>query len=73
MAHWVNTLYCDLTYPSVFYGFMGREDVNAALQNQEPGTCVVRFSERHGGQFAIAYIGAEKPFKIKHYLVQPNE
>jgi len=57
----------------LLYGFMGREDVNAALFNQEPGTFIIRFSERFAGQFAIAYIGNEAPNKIKHYLVQPND
>lgn len=52
---------------------MGREDVEAALQGQEPGTFLIRFSERHGGHFAIAYIGAEIPHRIKHYLVQDSE
>lgn len=52
---------------------MGREDVEASLKNQEPGTFIIRFSERFGGQFAIAFIGTEQPLKIKHYLMQPNE
>eukprot|EP01114_Cavostelium_apophysatum_P019436 TRINITY_DN626_c0_g1_i3.p1 TRINITY_DN626_c0_g1~~TRINITY_DN626_c0_g1_i3.p1 ORF type:complete len:637 (+),score=184.93 TRINITY_DN626_c0_g1_i3:219-2129(+) len=57
----------------LIYGFMSREDVDASLKNQEPGTFIMRFSERHGGQFAIAYTGTERPPKIKHYLVQPND
>ncbi len=52
---------------------MGRDDVEAALMNQDPGTFIIRFSERHAGQFAIAYIASDAPGKIKHYLVQPNE
>lgn len=66
---------------------MAREDVENALLNQEPGVFLMRFSERHHGQFAIAYtgsniyvaiishciLGTERPSKIKHYLVQPNE
>jgi len=32
-----------------------------------------RFSERHSGQFAIAYVGMERPNKIKHYLVQKSD
>mmetsp|Transcript_19777 Transcript_19777/g.27602 ORF Transcript_19777/g.27602 Transcript_19777/m.27602 type:complete len:637 (+) Transcript_19777:181-2091(+) len=57
----------------MLYGFMGRDEVNAALKDQEPGTFILRFSERHAGQFAIAYIGHEHPPRIKHYLVQPND
>lgn len=52
---------------------MGREDVEASLRNQDSGTFIIRFSERFGGQFAIAYIGNEQPLRIKHYLMQPNE
>jgi len=57
----------------LLYGFMGREDVDAALLNQDPGTFIMRFSERHAGQLAIAYTGTERPTRIKHYLVQPND
>lgn len=57
----------------LIYGFMGREDVDAALNNQDPGTFIMRFSERNNGQFAIAYTGTERPTNIKHYLVQPND
>lgn len=57
----------------MLYGFMGRDEVNAALKDQESGTFILRFSERHAGQFAIAYIGHEHPPRIKHYLVQPND
>ena len=51
---------------------MTREDVDAALGGKSPGHFVIRFSERHPGQFGIAYVGAETPWRIKHYLVQPN-
>ena len=54
------------------YGLMTREDVDAALQGRTPGNFVIRFSERHPGQFGIAYVGTERPWRIKHYLVQPN-
>eukprot|EP01117_Protostelium_nocturnum_P010997 TRINITY_DN3990_c0_g2_i1.p1 TRINITY_DN3990_c0_g2~~TRINITY_DN3990_c0_g2_i1.p1 ORF type:complete len:685 (-),score=202.19 TRINITY_DN3990_c0_g2_i1:40-1977(-) len=56
----------------LLYGFMGRDEVNAALHNQPQGAFVIRFSERHAGQFAIAYVG-DSSHKIKHYLVQPND
>jgi hypothetical protein len=52
---------------------MGRDDVNASLRGQDPGTFILRFSESHYGQFAIAYTGTEKGSPIKHYLVQPTE
>ncbi len=54
-------------------GFVNRQDVNNALHGREPGTFLVRFSERHAGQFAIAYVGYEMPRKVKHYLVQPTD
>jgi len=40
--------------------------VNDALSGQEPGTFLLRFTERHAGQFGVAYVGAEAPHKIKH-------
>eukprot|EP01132_Coremiostelium_polycephalum_P005010 gene5010-6239_t len=57
----------------IIYGYMGRQEVNDALHNQDPGTFIIRFSERNPGQFGIAYIGLEMPPRIKHYLVQPND
>jgi hypothetical protein len=57
----------------LMYGFMGREDVTASLRGHHPGTFIIRFSERHGGQFAIAYIGTERPPRVKHYLVQASD
>eukprot|EP01112_Ceratiomyxa_fruticulosa_P021758 TRINITY_DN7779_c0_g1_i1.p1 TRINITY_DN7779_c0_g1~~TRINITY_DN7779_c0_g1_i1.p1 ORF type:complete len:658 (-),score=121.45 TRINITY_DN7779_c0_g1_i1:165-2138(-) len=64
---------CTLWQCGIIYGYMGRDDVNAALNNQEPGTFIIRFSERNPGQFGIAYTGTELPTRIKHYLVQPND
>ena len=42
-----------------------------ALSGEPPGTFVIRFSERHPGQFGIAYVG-NRVDHIKHYLVQPK-
>eukprot|EP01113_Clastostelium_recurvatum_P039101 TRINITY_DN5930_c0_g1_i3.p1 TRINITY_DN5930_c0_g1~~TRINITY_DN5930_c0_g1_i3.p1 ORF type:complete len:634 (-),score=194.11 TRINITY_DN5930_c0_g1_i3:203-2104(-) len=64
---------CNLWQNGIIYGYMGRDDVNAALNNQEPGTFIIRFSERNPGQFGIAYTGTELPTRIKHYLVQAND
>lgn len=62
--------YCRITgLYSLIYGFLTRVDVNNALMGQEPGTFLLRFSERHSGQFGIAYVAMEPPHKIKHYLV----
>ncbi len=57
----------------ILLGFTNRQDVNAALHGHEPGTFLVRFSERHAGQFAFAYVGYEMRRQVKHYLVQPND
>ena len=57
----------------LLFGFVNRQDVSNALHGREPGTFLVRFSERHAGQFAVAYVGYELPRKIKHYLVQPTD
>jgi hypothetical protein len=63
---------CSMWQNGLIYGFMGRDQVNASLKDQEIGTFLIRFSERHSGQFVIAHIGVEN-HKIKHYLVQPND
>lgn len=49
--------------------------MNAALANQEAGTFLIRFSERHPGSFAIGYtIEDRDPIKrVRHYLVKPEE
>merc|ERR1711991_1161276 len=57
-------------------GFVSREDVARALNGRAPGTFLVRFSERHAGQFAVAYVGYDAGGggrRVKHYLVQPTD
>ena len=51
----------------LLYGFWTREDVEAQIKAQEPGTFIVRFSERHAGLFGVAYVGTDGG--VKHYLV----
>jgi hypothetical protein len=34
-------------------GFVSRDDVNNALHGRDPGTFLVRFSERHAGQVRL--------------------
>eukprot|EP00727_Mastigamoeba_balamuthi_P012424 m51a1_g7804 hypothetical protein (639) ;mRNA; r:73623-78177 len=46
---------CALWQAGLLWGFTGRQDVEAALAGQPPGTFAVRFSERNPGLFAIAY------------------
>eukprot|EP01097_Dermamoeba_algensis_P000666 TRINITY_DN1237_c0_g1_i1.p1 TRINITY_DN1237_c0_g1~~TRINITY_DN1237_c0_g1_i1.p1 ORF type:complete len:200 (-),score=18.71 TRINITY_DN1237_c0_g1_i1:307-906(-) len=55
------------------YGFISREEVNAHLFTQDPGTFLIRFSESHPGQIAIGYVATEVPIRIKHYLVQQSD
>jgi len=61
----------------IIYGLINRDDVNAALMHQDPGTFLIRFSERNPGQLGIAYVSSEHSLnshtRIKHYLVQPND
>lgn len=51
----------------LLYGFWTREDVEAQIRSQEPGTFLVRFSERHAGSFGVAYVATDG--LVKHYLV----
>lgn len=51
-------------------GFIQREVAELILDGQPNGTFLIRFSERHPGQFAITYV---KDDVIKHYLVTPED
>lgn len=64
---------CSLWTGGLLMGFADRQEVQSALHGREPGTFLIRFSERHAGQFAIAYVGFEIPRGVKHYLVQPTD
>ena len=58
----------------LIHGFLSREDVHEVLKDQEPGTFLVRFSERHSGQFAVAYrIDGNVNERVRHYLIQPDD
>jgi hypothetical protein len=41
------------------------------MYNQPPGTFIVRFAERHAGQFAVAYIASDS--SLCHYLLKPTD
>ena len=70
------------------WAFASRDDVEQALSLQQPGTFVVRFSERHAGMFVVSYkisprveeynriTGAPQTSgipSVKHYLVKVDE
>ena len=62
----------------LFYGFMSKEDSVALLQHGmpsggscPPGTFVIRFSQSHAGQFAVAYSSGAG--RVHHYLVKEHE
>ena len=57
------------------YGFIEREGVNAALINQQPGTFLIRLSERHPGSFAIGYVieDNDPDKRVRHYLVRNED
>ena len=57
----------------ILNAFITKEEVNEALKNLNSGAFIIRFSERHSGQFAIAYVGADLPLRVKHYLVKPTD
>lgn len=64
---------CSMWQNGLLYGFISKTDVEKSLENQEPGTFIIRFSESQSGQFAVAYVSLDLPRRIKHYLVQKND
>lgn len=55
------------------HGFLHRDAVHSILRGQDGGTFLVRFSERHAGQFAVAYRIDEQEDIVRHYLIQPDD
>lgn len=60
----------ELWQNGLIYGCLQRKVVEFILQGQPNGTFIIRFSERHAGQFGIAYV---KNNAIKHYLVSQKD
>jgi len=63
---------CSLWQAGVIYGFLDRDSVtNVLVSNKQPvGTFIIRFSERHAGQFDIVWVGSTQ---INHYLVKADD
>eukprot|EP01096_Ripella_sp_DP13-Kostka_P016086 TRINITY_DN771_c0_g2_i2.p1 TRINITY_DN771_c0_g2~~TRINITY_DN771_c0_g2_i2.p1 ORF type:complete len:726 (-),score=340.17 TRINITY_DN771_c0_g2_i2:336-2240(-) len=60
----------------LIHGFLSREAVYELLKNQENGTFLVRFSERHPGMFAMGYRIDDEVSpqdRVRHYLVRPDD
>lgn len=67
---------CSLWQVGVIYGFLDRESVtNVLVSNRQPvGTFIIRFSERHAGQFDIVWVGTgSSGIEINHYLVKHDD
>eukprot|EP01133_Synstelium_polycarpum_P010914 gene10914-12719_t len=66
---------CSMWQSGLIYGFISRQSVEEALRNEEIGTFLIRFSERHAGHFAIGYkVEDPDPEKrIRHYLVKADD
>lgn len=49
--------------------------MTALLVNQEVGTFLIRFSERHPGTFAIGYVidDSDPEKRVRHYLIRPED
>lgn len=61
------------TVARLIYGFITKEECNAALQNQDLGTFMIRFSESYPGLFAVAYVSDDPYERVKHYLVKHED
>jgi len=66
---------CTLWWSGLIYGFLAREGVQEALQNEEVGTFLIRFSERHAGLFAVGYKVDDPDISksVRHYLIRPDD
>jgi len=66
---------CSMWQSGLIYGFISRFQVDEALKNEDAGTFLIRFSERHPGLFAVGYkiddVDPEK--RVRHYLVRPDD
>lgn len=49
-----------------FHGFLTSREAELLLEDQPPGTFLIRFSRSSGGSFALAFV--QKPRKILHIL-----
>eukprot|EP01103_Thecamoeba_quadrilineata_P018768 TRINITY_DN7347_c0_g1_i1.p1 TRINITY_DN7347_c0_g1~~TRINITY_DN7347_c0_g1_i1.p1 ORF type:complete len:613 (-),score=131.47 TRINITY_DN7347_c0_g1_i1:1110-2948(-) len=65
---------CPLWYSGIIQGFLSREEIYQALIHEEPGTFLVRFSERHAGLFAIAYRidDLDPKSRVRHFLMRQD-
>lgn len=62
---------CSMWQSGLIYGFISRFQVDEALKNEEAGTFLIRFSERHAGLFAVGY--KIDDMHVRHYLVRPDD
>jgi len=51
-------------------GFVSRQEAIEVLQQELPGTFLIRFSERVDGEYVISYMHSTG---VRHYLVQPDD
>jgi hypothetical protein len=59
-------------------GFLTREEADHCLRNEQPGTFLIRFSERAPGKFAVAFQGSTMDgqnlqLRVKHYLLKNDD
>ena len=61
----------------MIHGFSKRDDFAEVLQTAEPGSCVVRFSEKSAGDLAVGYLSRESKrvcwLKLSGDMFGPNE
>jgi len=67
---------CPLWQSGLIFGFLTREGVIQTLKDDEVGTFLIRFSERHPGLFAVGYKASNDPDPrkaVRHYLIRPED
>eukprot|EP01105_Mastigella_eilhardi_P017367 TRINITY_DN3994_c0_g1_i2.p1 TRINITY_DN3994_c0_g1~~TRINITY_DN3994_c0_g1_i2.p1 ORF type:complete len:539 (-),score=108.29 TRINITY_DN3994_c0_g1_i2:67-1560(-) len=63
---------CSMWRGGLIVGFLSREDMQEILVPAQPGTFIIRFSERHPGLFAVGY-KVDNNSPLGHYLITPTE
>lgn len=65
---------CKLWVNGIICGFVPRSEAELILKDKEPGTFLIRLSERNHGAFTIAYVTIDDyQKKVSHYMISSDD